>query len=122
MPRDLVRIMHSLFLPVAQAFHATAWRPPADVYRTRKGWLVKFDLAGVRAEDITLTADGSRVTVRGTRRDCAVEEGCSYYRMEIAYSHFERSVELPVLVDPTNVSTEYDNGMLSVYLQTEADQ
>ena len=25
-----------------------SWNPNADVYRTREGWTVKFDLAGVR--------------------------------------------------------------------------
>ena len=27
----------------------------ADVYRTRDGWLVKFDLAGVADQDVTVT-------------------------------------------------------------------
>ena len=31
------------------------WRPAADIYRTRTGWLIKYDLAGVRPEDIEIT-------------------------------------------------------------------
>ena len=39
----------------------TPWQPSADVYRTRDGWLVKFDLAGVKTEDVTVSMRGRRV-------------------------------------------------------------
>ena len=52
---------------------------------------MKFDLAGVRPEDVMVTVRGRRVSVSGVRRDLMVEEGCSYYSMEISYNRFERS-------------------------------
>jgi HSP20 family protein len=122
MARDLIRLMHSLFLPGADRVRQPVWHPSVDVYRTRKGWLVKFDLAGVRLEDISLTANRSLLTVQGTRRDCSTAEGCSFYRMEIAYSRFERSVELPFEPDPSRITSEYRDGMLLVYIEAEADE
>jgi HSP20 family protein len=119
MARDLIRLMHSLFLPAASACGEVHWRPSADIYRTRDGWLVKFDLAGVRPEDIELTAQGSRLTVCGRRRDCCIAEGYRYYRMEIAYSHFERSLELPCQLDPARITSEFRDGMLLVRIETE---
>src|SRR5205807_3254442 len=94
MPKDLIRLMHALFLPGTRCGDAP-WEPAADVYRTRHGWIVKFDLAGVRPDDIELTALGNTLSVRGVRRDHVREEGCCHYRMEIAYSRFERTLELP---------------------------
>jgi HSP20 family protein len=114
MSQDLIRLMHALFLPAART--ETPWVPAADVYRTRHGWLVKFDLAGVRAEDIELLAAGNTLTVRGVRRDGVREEGCRCYRMEIAYSRFDRTLELPVDVSRSNVSTDYRDGMLLVHI------
>src|SRR4051794_19273554 len=73
---------------------AAEWRPATDVYRTADGWLVKFELAGVAAEDITLSARGNALRVRGRRRDCCAAPGCRQVHMEIAYSRFERQVEL----------------------------
>jgi HSP20 family protein len=122
MAADLVRLMQAFFLPAAGTFREGPWCPAADVYRTRKGWLVKFDLAGVRPEDIRLSICGCRLTVRGVRRDCFTEEGCSYYRLEIAYSQFERSLELPCDLERARVATEYRDGMLLVRFQTEGDQ
>ena len=50
------------------------WQPSADVYRTRDGWVLKFDLAGVRADEVTVSIRGRRVCVSGVRRDTVVED------------------------------------------------
>ena len=117
MARDLIRLMHALFQP--SACREPCWHPSADVYRALDGWLVKFDLAGVRPEDVRVSIRGRRVTVADSRRDRTVEEGHCHYRLEIAYSQFERSVELPAPLDRAGVSTEYRDGMLLVRIQTE---
>jgi HSP20 family protein len=119
MSRDLIRLMQSFF-PCGEAMREAVWQPSVDVYRTPKGWLLKFDLAGVRPEDVSLKVEGCRVTIQGVRRDWLTEEGCHYYRMEITYNHFERCVELPCDVEPASVATDYRHGMLLVHLITEA--
>jgi HSP20 family protein len=121
MSRDLIRFMQSFF-PPGEATCETAWRPAVDVYRTPRGWLLKFDLAGVRPEDVSLGVEGCRVTIQGVRRDLLSEEGYNYYRMEITYNHFERSVELPCKVEPASIATEYRNGMLLVHLTMEVQK
>src|SRR5262245_46252649 len=106
MPHDLIRLMQSFFLH-AEAMREAVLRPAVDADRRPKGWLLKCDPAGVRPEDVPLTVEGCRVTSRGGRRDWLTEEGCSYSRMEIAYTHFGRSVELPCDVEPASVATDY---------------
>ena len=105
---------------MAQTLRELHWQPAADVYRTRDGWLVKFDLAGVRPEDIHVEAQGKRLTVKGVRRDCSIGEGCSSYTMEISYSQFQRSLELPVDLARAKLSSEYRDGMLLIHIGTEA--
>jgi HSP20 family protein len=117
MGRDLIRLMHALFLPAAQT---APWYPAADVVRLRCGdWLVKFDLAGVRPEDIDLTVLGHHMTVRGVRRDATAEVGGLHYQLEISYSGFERTLELPVRLDRADISTSYRDGLLLVHIRTE---
>jgi HSP20 family protein len=98
------------------------WEPSADVYRTRDGWLLKFDLAGVRPEDVTVSVSGRHVKVTGVRRDTIVEEGCSYYVMEISYNRFERSLEMPVNLADARVTIEARNGLLLVRMITEGKE
>jgi HSP20 family protein len=120
MSSDLIRLMQCLFLPAAETFREVLWHPAVDVYRTHAGWLVKFELAGVRPEDMELIAHGQRLTVRGLRRDCMTEEEHRCYRMEITYSHFERTVELPCNLDRADIGTDYKHGLLLVHIKTEA--
>jgi HSP20 family protein len=87
------------------------------VYRTRTGWLVKYDLAGVRLEDIDLTAVGNTLALRGVRRDRTRDEACRVHLMEIAYNRFERILELPCDVSRAEVSTDYRDGMLLVHIE-----
>jgi HSP20 family protein len=92
------------------------WRPAADVYRCRHGWLLKFDLAGVRPEDIEVRIDGRKVIVSGTRRDWRMPDVEEAHMMEIAYSHFKRSVELLDDIGRSEIQREYRDGMLLVHL------
>ena len=119
MGKDWIHLMRALFLPAAGAVRDPVWRPAADVYRTPHGWLVKFDLAGVRPGDVALETAGPRLTLRGTRRDCFHEAGCRHYRLEIAYSQFERTVELPCDLRRAALRTEHRDGMLLVHIDTE---
>lgn len=96
--------------------------PPVDIYRTTGGWLLKFELAGVRPEEIEVRLDGARLTVRGVRRDQAVFECQHAWSMEIVYNRFERSIMLPAAVERSQVSCDYRDGMLLVRIETEAPQ
>src|SRR5262249_42407665 len=107
MTRDPNRSLRSLLGPMAQTLRQLHWQPAADVYRTRDGVLVKLARAGVRPEDIHVEAQGSRLTVKGARRDWAIGEGCSSYTMEITYSQFHRSLELPCDLAKAELSSEY---------------
>jgi len=101
---------------------ANVWQPLVDVYRTGNGWLIKYELAGVRPEDVSLTVDGRYLTLRGTRRDRCIKEGCCHYRMEISYSHFERTVELPEHLERARLTPEFVHGMLLVRVEKEDGQ
>lgn len=88
------------------------WQPAADVYRTKWGWLLKFDLAGVRLEDINVHVSRNAVTVNGIRRDWMAEEGCHHHSLEINYSRFERKIELPDDLSGSQIRLDYRDGIL----------
>jgi HSP20 family protein len=99
-----------------EALQEATWRPSTDIYRTPEGWLIKLELAGVRPEDVRATVVGRHLRVQGIRRDSGLDQGCRCYRLEIAYSRFERDIELPVEIDPTQINTEHRDGMLLIRL------
>jgi HSP20 family protein len=88
--------------------------PPVDVVRTSDGWLLRFELAGVRLEDVNLQLGRREIVLRGVRRDHMLEQGCSFYSMEITWSRFERTVQLPTDVSGAAFNLEYRDGILLV--------
>jgi HSP20 family protein len=109
-----VRVWSLYWRPEEVGEAAELWQPPADVYRSCHGWLLKFDLAGVRPEDVRVRIAGSRVTVSGIRRDAALEEGYRQYSMEISYNRFERTIELPGDLSNAEYTLEARDGLLLV--------
>ena len=95
----------------------SVWTPLTDIYQTREGWLIKIELAGVRPQDVSISAQGGQFCISGTRRDCTLEEGCSHYLLEIPYIRFERKIELPSEVEAEAIKTEFQNGMLLLYVK-----
>jgi HSP20 family protein len=95
------------------------WQPAADIYRTRAGWLLKLDVAGVRLEDIKTEITASEVRIQGCRRDFQAVEGCRHYSMEISYNRFQRCISLPCDLTGAEVRLDCSNGILLVELITE---
>jgi HSP20 family protein len=117
MARDTVRFVSLLF--TTEAERAPQWQPATDLYVTPDGWLVKLELAGVYPDDVELALIGRTLRVRGRRRDCCAQPGCRLAHMEIAYSRFERVVELPGDLHRARIVTEFRHGMLLVRIQRE---
>ena len=116
---DLTRRMQGIFLAAAREPRESRWQPAVDIYRTRNGWLVKLDVAGVLPQDISVSLQGNLLRVRGARRDWCLEKGCRQVRMEISYAQFERIIELPAPLSAARILTEHRHGLLLVRLETE---
>jgi len=115
--RDNPKPNSYFYAPISQL--ETTWRPRTDIYKTSSGWLLKFELAGVRPGDVSICITGNAVNIGGMRRDCMMEEDCSYYCMEISYNRFERSIELPCDLSQAQFATEFRDGILLVRITTE---
>jgi HSP20 family protein len=97
------------------------WRPAADVYRTHDGWIVKIDLAGVSADDLTITVESTTLSVKGCRKDTFYGEGVSYQQLEITYSRFEKVLQFPCSIEGASVRRDYRDGLLILYLRSGDD-
>jgi HSP20 family protein len=93
------------------------WCPAADVYQTRDGWIVKVDLAGVSADDLTITLTGSTLHIAGCRRDTFYGEGVVYQQLEITYSRFEKTLRFPCSIETAHLAREYRDGLLVLHLR-----
>lgn len=97
------------------------WDPAADVYRTREGWIVKFELAGVSPDELEVEIEGDTLRVAGCRRDEVLTEAVSYQQLEITYSRFERVISFPCPIAGALIERRYKDGLLVLYLKSPAE-
>lgn len=114
MARHFRHHITTFFIQSGESYCEQCWRPSIDIYRGKNGWLIKCDLAGVRPEDVKLTAQDDELTISGVRRDWVVLEGQEAYSMEISYNRFERTVHLPCDLRQCDLQREFRDGMLLI--------
>ena len=95
------------------------WNPPADVYRTQEGWIVKIDLAGVCSNELEIDVYDSNLRVRGCRRDTLYQVGFTYHQMEITYSRFEKTIQFPSSIHGASIARDYRDGLLIIHLRCD---
>ena len=115
--QKILQLIEILVLPMPRRHFRQTWQPAVDVYRCQEGWVLKFDLAGVNPENVQVKVCGRQLTISGVRRDWRLADSQEVYGLEIAYGHFERTIELPENIEEANVGTEYREGMFVVLLE-----
>ncbi len=93
--------------------HATAWVPTVDVFARGRDLVIRMELAGVAPQDIDVSFHENTLTVSGERgRDMDGE--VSFYVHERFYGVFRRSMTLPAGIDDSDISAEFDNGLVEI--------
>lgn len=87
-----------------------------DVYQTPTEIVVESAVAGVRPEDLDITATADSITIRGERHREKEVKDDDYFYQECYWGRFSRSVILPQEVDPENAAVNFKNGILTVRL------
>ena len=116
-PSVASRCDKTFFVPKNRQSSASSfWIPNTDVYAVEDRLVVKVELAGIRREDLELTAEMNRLIISGFRKDCCREPNakCRYLVMEINYGAFESVIELPEGYDLNCAKAAYQNGFLRI--------
>lgn len=91
--------------------------PPMDLVEEKGRYLVRFDLPGLKKEDLEVTFQDGLLTVRGERHEEKREESeGKVVRQERYTGTFERSLRLPEKVDATRVVARFEHGVLELEL------
>lgn len=90
------------------------WAPRMDVSETDGEYRIKVDLPGVSRDDVEISAENHRLTIRGERKEETREEGENLLRVERARGSFYRSIPLPDAADIDQAKAEFSDGTLTV--------
>jgi HSP20 family protein len=95
--------------------------PLVNVTQDSDNFYVRAELPGVRANELEVSAVGSKLCISGSRALPEEEGGVSYHRREREGGNFSRSIELPSPFDRDRVEAQYENGLLTVTLPLAAE-
>ena len=90
--------------------------PSVDVIDRAKEVLVRAQVPGIEREDLDVSVVGKTLTIKGSSRHEAKEEGEDYFRQEIRSGAFSRSVALPADVSATKAKATFKDGLLELHL------
>lgn len=89
---------------------------PIDLYETGDSVVVKAVIPGMTAEEVDISVQGDALTIKGeTKHEEEAKDG-GWYRREIRYGAFSRTVPLPVRVDYGKADAKFKDGILTVKL------
>ena len=92
------------------------WAPVLDMRETKDDVVLSFELPGISEKDVSLSITGDLLTVRGERTFNRDSKDEGVHHVERVYGKFERSVQLPMPVQPEKVKATYRDGVLEVKL------
>ncbi len=88
--------------------------PRVDVIDRDADILLRAEVPGIRKEDLDITTTENTITIKG---ECKMsEEKGEYYRSEIAYGAFSRTIALPSDIDASKAKAKFDGGILEMTL------
>jgi HSP20 family protein len=90
--------------------------PPIEVAESDGEVTVKMSVPGVEKDQINISVDDHMLNVRGESRKETEDKKKNYYRQEIRYGSFARSVRLPSEVDTAKTNASLKNGVLTITL------
>jgi HSP20 family protein len=89
-------------------------RLPLDVYTTPEEIVIVSSLPGLTPDEVNITIDGDRLTIRGELRPPL--ENVDYLFQERAYGPFSRTLTLNVPVNTDQAEAVFEHGVLTLTL------
>lgn len=98
-------------------FREDVWSPRVDVSESGTAVTVKAEIPGCDAEDIDVSLEGRRLTIKGEKKEERDEKEGSLHRVERAYGFFSRTLDLPAEVEAKDVEAKFEKGVLTVVMK-----
>ena len=89
--------------------------PPLNVFRKGDDFALVAELPGVSSSDLDIQVKGRTVRLSGSK-SVKYPEKASIHRRERLQGRFDRSITLPIEVDPDRATAEFHDGVLAITL------
>ena len=96
--------------------------PPINIFQKGEDLVAVVELPGVDKNDMEIEAKENTIRIRG-RKAIAYGEQASVHRRERVSGVFDRTLSVPIRIEPDRIKAEYRDGLLALFIpRAEADR
>ena len=95
--------------------------PAIDVLESDEGFEVLCDMPGIEIKDVEISIAGSVLTIKGERKAGGSAGNGNVYKTDTKAGRFQRTVQLPLPVDPDKVDAVLKDGVLQIALPKDEE-
>ena len=93
--------------------------PPINVFQQGDDILAIIELPGIDKDKLQVEAKENIIRISGTKAADYADEA-SVHRRERDFGQFDRTLSIPVKLDPDGIKAEYRDGVLALFLPRAA--
>ena len=96
--------------------------PPINIFQKGADFVALVELPGIDKNNLEIEAKENTIRIRG-RKAIAYGEQASIHRRERISGVFDRTLSVPIRIEPGGIKAEYRDGMLALFVpRAEADK
>jgi HSP20 family protein len=96
--------------------------PPINIFQKDHDFVAVVELPGIDKNDLEIEAKENTIRIRG-KKTIAYGEQASIHRRERISGLFDRTLSVPVRIEPDRIKAEYRDGILALFIpRAEADK
>jgi HSP20 family protein len=96
--------------------------PPINIFQKDDDFVAVVELPGIEKNDLEIEAKENTIRIRG-KKIIAYGEQASVHRRERISGVFDRTISVPVRIEPDRINAEYRDGILALFIpRAEADK
>ena len=89
--------------------------PPINIFQKNDDFVAVVELPGVDKNDLEIEAKENTIRIRG-RKAIAYGEQASVHRRERVSGVFDRTLSVPIRIEPDRIKAEYRDGLLALFI------
>jgi HSP20 family protein len=97
-----------------KAWESGGLRPALEFFVDDDKLTLRVDLPGIEPENVDIKVGGGFLTIKGSREEKRDTRNAQFYRREMRYGSFERTIQLPEGVKAEALKAIYKNGVLEL--------
>ena len=118
---EINRLFDGMRVPEPRGLFDRAFSPAVDVIEHSDSFEVVCDVPGVDLKDIETSITANVLTIKGERKEAGGQADKDTYRSDRRLGMFQRTLQLPLPVNPSQVGAVLKDGVLRIVLPKQEE-